>query len=268
MPRRTPLWLAVALLAATLAAPGSAAAASGLTLTVAANPVDEGTPVEVIATFDPAGGAPDRFRFVWGDGTSSLIAAPPVPPYEVPASHVYADEGTGAYDVRVGVTVPGQDGVSRGLTLAVSNAPPVLDLLPPLLAPLGQPFGLTVGFSDPGASDVHQVTVAWGDGASDVLAGVTGGAAQFSHTYAVAGPFTVTVTVDDGEGGVAAADFVATVVPYCGGLPVTIDAAALPAGEPIFGTADADAILGTPGPDVIDARGGNDAVCGGGGNDT
>ncbi len=153
MLRRTPLLLAAALVAASLAAPGSALAASALTLTPPAGPVEEGivarrhgrasTPPEASPTASASAGATTR----------PLL--PGRPPYEVTAGHAYADEGT--YEVRVRVTVGGAE-VSRGAQVVVVNAAPVLDPLPDAPAPLGEPFELTVGFSDPGTADVHDVT--------------------------------------------------------------------------------------------------------------
>lgn len=265
MPRRTSLLLAAALLAATVAVPGSAAGgASALTVAGPLGPVEEGTIAEVRAAFDASGGAPDRFRFGWGDDTVSFFDGPLA---VVTAGHAYADEGT--YQVRVRVTGPDDAEVSRGVEIVVVNAAPVLDPLPDVPAPLGEPFELTVGFNDPGTADRHDATVDWGDGSSaDLVSDVVGNTAGFSHTYGTAGAYPVTVTVDDGEGGSATGGFVATVVPFCGGLPVTIDAAAVPRGVPIVGTGGADVILGTPRADVIDALGGDDVVCGGRGFDT
>jgi Ca2+-binding RTX toxin-like protein len=262
MPRRTPLLLAAALLAAAVAVPGNASAASTLTLTAPLGPVEEGTVAEVGATFDASGGSPDRFRFGWGDDTVSFF---PAPPYGVTAGHAYADEGT--YQVVVRVT--GQVEVSRRVEIVVVNADPVLDPMPDTPAPLGEPFDLSIGFTDPGTLDLHDVTVYWGDGSPvDPLTGVAGNAAAFSHTFATPGPFVVTVTVDDGEGGSVTDDFTASVVPFCGGHPVTIDAASLAPGANITGTGGPDVILGTPRADVIDALGGNDVVCAGEGGDT
>ncbi len=263
MPRRTPLLLAAALLAAAVAFPGSASAASALAVTGPLGPVEEGAVAEVTAAFDTTGATPDRFRFGWGDDTVDSFSAPP---YTVTAGHAYADEGT--YEVRVRVTAGG-DEVSRGVEIVVVNAAPVLDPLPDVLAPLGGPFDLTIGFTDPGTADLHDVTVDWGDGSpADLLNGVAGNTAAFSHTYAAAGAFPVIVTVNDGEGGSVTDDFTATVVPFCGGFPVTIDAATLAPAATITGTGGPDVILGTPRADVIEALGGNDVVCAGPGGDT
>ncbi|MFH1331384.1 MAG: VanW family protein [Actinomycetota bacterium] len=267
MPRRTPLLLAAALLAVAVAAvPGSADAASPLTLTPPPGPVEEGSLAKIAAVFDSSGGVPDRFRFGRGDDTVTFLDAPAAPPYERTGEHAYLDEGT--YQVRVRVTVPGGADVSRGAQIVVVNAAPILDPLPDASAPLGEPFELLVAFSDSGATDLHDVVVDWGDGSpAGLLADVSGGSAAFSHTYVAGGAFPVVVTVDDGDGGSVTDDFTATVVPFCGGLPVTIDASALGPASPITGTGGPDVILGTPRADVIDARGGDDVVCGGRGDD-
>jgi Ca2+-binding RTX toxin-like protein len=265
MRRLIPLSLVV-LVAATIAAvPGTAVAASSLTLTPPAGPVLEGSPALLTATFDAAAGTPDRFRVDWGDDTTVTLEAPGAPPYTVAQSHAFGDEGV--YEVRVRVAV-GPTGVSQGVTITVLNAPPALDPLPEASAPLGAPFELVVHFTDPGSTDTHSVAVDWGDGASDLVGGVVGGLATLSHAYAARGSYPVSVVVDDGEGGTASGGFTASVVPFCGGLPVTIDLPVLHLAPPVVGTGGPDVILGTRGPDAIDALGGDDLVCGGGGGDT
>ena len=96
-----------------------------------------------------------------------------------------------------------------------------------LPAPLGEPFELIIGFPDPGAADLHDVTVDWGDGSPEPLAGVAGTTAAFSHTYAAAGAFAGDGDRRRRRRGPATDGFTATVVPFCGGFPVTIDAGAL-----------------------------------------
>jgi len=261
MPRRIPLLVAAAFLAAVIAvAPGRAGAASPLTLTPPAGTVFEGSPADVTAAFDSGYGTPTRFRFGWGDDSATFL---PAPPFTVTAGHAYADEGS--YGLRVRVTLADGEQVSRGLQIVVENAPPVLDPPADAEAPLGEPFGLLVTFNDPGAADRHRVTVDWGDGSADSQDEVVGGAASFAHTFATAGPHAATVTVDDGEGGTDSGAFLITAVPYCGGLPVTLDIAGLP--QPVSGTGGPDVILGTPRADEIEALGGDDVVCGGGGAD-
>ncbi|HUU61241.1 MAG TPA: VanW family protein [Acidimicrobiia bacterium] len=251
---------------ALLVAPSATGAGSVLTLTPPAGQVTEGSPARVTARFDPGGSAaPERFSFAWGEGPITVVDAPADPPYTVRAAHTYADEGT--YSMRVKVSVPGASAMSRGTQVTVVNAAPVLAPLPDTVAPLRQPFRLVVSFTDPGSADTHQVVVDWGDGASDRLEGVVGGAASFVHRYTTRKAYTATVSVDDGDGGRDTATFRVRAVLACGGLPVTIDAASVRSGR-VLGTAGPDVIMGTPGPDIISGGPGDDTICGGGGADT
>jgi len=121
------------------------------------------------------------------------------------------------------------------------------------------------GFHRPGA-DTHTVAVDWGDGGTSTLPGVAGGSAPFAHTYAVLGPYSVQVSVDDLEGGLATGGFTVTVVPTCLGRPVTIDARAL--GRPSSRAPPPRCHPGDGGSRGDPSPGGDDAVCGGGGDDT
>ncbi|HSQ37946.1 MAG TPA: PKD domain-containing protein, partial [Acidimicrobiia bacterium] len=266
MRRYLQVCLAVSLTASALfVAPVATGAGSPLTLTPPAGQVTEGSPARFTARFEPAGSvAPERFSFAWGEGPVSVVAAPAAPPYTVSPTHTFTDEGT--YQVRVQVTVPGALPMSRGTEVAVVNAAPVLAPLRDTVVPLRRQFRLLVAFADPGSADTHEVAVDWGDGVDDRQEGVTGGAALFTHRYAARRAYTVTVSVDDGDGGRDTAAFVARAVFTCGGLPVTIDAASAGPG-PVVGTPGPDVIRGTPGPDIILGGGGPDTICGGGGAD-
>ncbi|MCU0281769.1 MAG: hypothetical protein MUE66_08135 [Acidimicrobiia bacterium] len=169
MPRRTPLLLAAALVAASLTAPGNALAASALALTPPAGPVEEGEAAEITIAFDTTAGAPTEFAISWGDGTLTRLAASPP---TATAGHAYADEGI--YPVRVRAALAGGE-VSRGTEIIVVNAAPVLGFLPDASAPLGEAFELVVSFSDRSAPGLHDLTVDWGDGtAPDLLPGLAG----------------------------------------------------------------------------------------------
>ena len=267
MRRYVQVWVAASLAASALfIAPSALGADPVLTLTAPAGQVTEGSAVRVTARFDAAGSAaPERFSFAWGEGSVSVMAAPADPPYSTYATHTYADEGT--YQVRVQVSVPGASPISRGIPVTVMNAAPVLAPLRDTVAPLRQPFELSVSFTDPGSADTHEVVVDWGDGAGDHRTGVTGGTALFTHRYTAQKTYVATVSVDDGDGGRDTATFQVQAVLACGGRPVTINAASARSGR-VLGTAGPDVIMGTPGPDIISGGGGGDTICGAGGADT
>ena len=124
---------------------------------------------------------------------------------KIALSHRFVDEG----DHDVTVTVTDDDGGEGADTVvvAVANAAPTME---PVVAPaepqrVGTQVAVRAAFADTGTADVHTATVDWGDGSSSA-ATVTeadgAGEAAGSHAYTVPGTYKVTVTVDDGDGGV------------------------------------------------------------------
>ena len=59
---------------------------------------------------------------------------------------------------------------------------------------------VTATFTDPGTADVHTCTINWGDG-NTTSGTVSAGSCTGTHTYADNGSYTVSVTIDDGDGG-------------------------------------------------------------------
>ena len=59
---------------------------------------------------------------------------------------------------------------------------------------------LTVDITDRDADDTHAVTVEWGDGTADTTVDPASGPLTLTHTYALAGSYTATVTVTDSHG--------------------------------------------------------------------
>ncbi|MCA9259634.1 MAG: hypothetical protein KDA61_10565, partial [Planctomycetales bacterium] len=68
-------------------------------------------------------------------------------------------------------------------------------------------------FSDIDASDAHRVTVDWGDGSAPEQIGVDEGLETFAgeHEYAAGGLYTISVSLDDGNGGTVSATTTAAV---------------------------------------------------------
>jgi PKD repeat protein len=155
--------------------------------------------VTVSGTFsDP--GTSDTFTLTvaWGDGSSSTASlAAGVRSFS--ASHQYATAST--YDVVVTVTDRDSGAGTQSAFLDVSarnTAPSGLSLSSNVT---GLSATLSGSFTDPDATDTHDVSLAWGDGTtmqSTLAAGVTSFSA--THTYASAATFTVTVTVTDPAG--------------------------------------------------------------------
>jgi hypothetical protein len=106
-------------------------------------------------------------------------------------------------------TLIGDDGVNDPVTdpvtVTVANVAPSATVLSPVaggefVRNVAVPLEVTIG--DPGSNDTHTCEVDWGDGT--VGAGTVDQGAMTcsgSHAYAVAGPYMVTVTVVDDDGG-------------------------------------------------------------------
>ena len=76
----------------------------------------------------------------------------------------------------------------------------------------GQAFTLTAVYSDPGLLDTHTAVIAWSEGPSETLELEAGQSSfDFSHAYAATGAYTVTVTLQDDDGGLAVQTFTVTV---------------------------------------------------------
>ena len=176
----------------------------------------------------------------WGDGSSTstsgsgdviIIEPDGETPGEVRAvlGHIYGDNGT--YRVRITVRRAEETSVRRirNLDVTVNNVAPVASI-PAAPDPASEgdsdsPVTVNAVFGDQGfdcptcdppAVETFTTTVEWGDGTVDggsadnvEIAWATGspgaasqGAVSASHTYADNGIYTITVTVQDDDGGV------------------------------------------------------------------
>ena len=172
-----------------------------------ADAIDEGTiyQLTLVNLNDPGQDTITEIAVDWGDG-SALEVVPGLGSYE----HAFAQSGL--YTIRVQLT--DEDGVHQvSRDLAVGNVAPVLEVRGASTTDEGASYVLAVSATDPaGAADPIQYTIDWGDGsAAQVLSQVQldalGG--NVDHVFAddEDGPVnatvrTVTVTADDGDGGV------------------------------------------------------------------
>jgi hypothetical protein len=148
--------------------------------------------------------AGESFAWDFGDGATMTGTLTP--------THSYVDNGT----FTVTLTVTDADGGvgSDWLVVTVDNLAPKLGEFADQTLTEGDTLMLTGVLTEAGVLDTQTVVIEWQPGVSETLnlpAGATGFDA--SHLCAVAGTYTVTVTVTDNECGVAVQTFVVTVNP-------------------------------------------------------
>ncbi|GEM_PF-2065814 len=149
---------------------------------------------------DPDG---DTLTYAWdfGDGASSTQSNP---------SHTYAAAGTFNVSLTVDDGNGGSDTANTTANITAPPPPPPSNNAPTANAngPYSGQAGTAVSFSSAGSSDPDgdTLTFAWdfGDGATSTQSNP-------SHTYAAAGNFTVSLTVDDGNGSSDTANTTATI---------------------------------------------------------
>jgi N-acetylneuraminic acid mutarotase len=169
-----------------------------------------------VATFtDPAG--PEAIAnysasIDWGDGTPPTAGAITVNGgvFTVSGSHTYGEEGS--YLTKVTVTHEGMLPVTVMGSASVSD-PAVVGALVNVNATAGAPFGgLVATFNDPGGSEPnasdptpgiashYTAVISWGDGTPSSTGTINFAGGVFSvsgnHTYAGAGPYTITSAIN------------------------------------------------------------------------
>jgi len=120
--------------------------------------------------------------------------------------HLYAP---GAYDLTVAVTDDAGATGSLLIHVVVSNVTPSVNLSSTLDLAFTMTLDASGTFTDPGSNETYSATVNYGDGTgTQTLAlgpfdasPLVGGSFTLHHTYAAAGPYTVTVIVSDSNGG-------------------------------------------------------------------
>jgi uncharacterized repeat protein (TIGR01451 family) len=168
---------------------------------VAATSINEnGSTTLTGSIVDP--GTLDPFTLVinWGDGavmTSTYAAGTTA----FSRTHTYLDDNptaTPADTYTVSLAITDDDSGSSVTTthLVVSNLPPTVNAGPDQFAIDGTPIHFSGLFTDTGTLDTH--TIAWNFGDGTSAAGVL----TPTHTYAVGGIYTVTLTVTDDDAGV------------------------------------------------------------------
>jgi hypothetical protein len=153
----------------------------------------------------------------------------------VTASHTYPTRGDvdGETDFLPTIRLTRSNGSGVGtasVPVKMTNMPPVIDKLlitdangvPKTTFSRGETTKVSVKFSDPGVTDTHEVRVSWQDATPDhyeVIAGVGAATRSFvaTHAYTDIAPQTISVIIDDGEGGTVSKDAVTIFIVPGGG---------------------------------------------------
>ena len=186
---------------------------------LSAQSADEGTAKSFsLGSFtDPGADGPWTGTVNWGDGSSDPLASFASPGSLGSLSHTYGDNGS--YTVTVTVTEAGSGTPPSGsatFTANVANKAPVVGSLS-VTSPTNGVACLTGGnavklgflFSDKGSADTHGYSIDWGDNSEDtVVNSATSPVSNVGHTYSSGslGPYTITVTVTDNDGGFGSAN--------------------------------------------------------------
>ncbi|MFH1921247.1 MAG: PKD domain-containing protein, partial [Planctomycetota bacterium] len=148
--------------------------------------VNEGAPVSFSGSFtDP--GAADTHSIQWdfGDGSTATGSLTP--------NHIYADDDT--YTVTLTVTDDdGGVGIDT-LTVTVNNVAPTVNAGADRAVDEADLVSFVGSFTDPSSVDTHTILWDFGDG------NTASGSLISSHVYADNGPYVVTLTVTDDDGG-------------------------------------------------------------------
>lgn len=190
------------------ASSGCTATGSAVLTGLTADPptVGEGSTVTVSGDFaEPPPADAHTVEIDWGDGeVTDLPLAAGTTTFS--AGHAYADDQPAEAPRSIQVTVG--DGVSSDTALTsvdVTNVAPAVEAGPDRVTSVDVPIQLGGGFTDPGAADTHTVHWSFGDGtdASGTLAP--------THAWTGSGVYTVTLTVEDDDGGIGSDALTVTV---------------------------------------------------------
>ncbi len=171
--------------------------------------------------WDPDIGDTIALSVDWGDGLSDVVSLTTPGWNNIALQHQYlvdlpAGMTSKPYNVQVTAMDTFGSTSSAGAVIVVSNAPPSALVFTAVPDPIGEGGSVTVdgSFTDPGASDVHTITIGWGDGSAATVLRPVAGVRVFNVVHQcrddapTATPsdiLTVTVTVsDDSLGSVSA----------------------------------------------------------------
>lgn len=147
------------------------------------------------------------YTWDFGDGACAEVPTP-TGCSGIEGIHRYADEGT--YTVKLLVS-DGTASDEQSMQVTVLNRPPQVLAGADASVNEGAVFSRTGFVVDPG-EDSWTATVNYGDGSGTQPLALTDTEFALSHTYVDNGSYTITVTVDDGDGGIGTDDVLMTVV--------------------------------------------------------
>lgn len=168
---------------------------------LASDSVDEGDDISVALSdgfdaspADLSAGLEFAFDCGAGYGSFSVVANTTCPT---------SDNGTVAVRAKVRDKDGGESEYSADVT--VLNVAPDLGAISVIgeLVPIGTQISASADFTDPGSADTHTATWNWGDGSGPGTVTESGGngTVDDAHTYTAPGVYTVTLTVEDDDGG-------------------------------------------------------------------
>ncbi|WP_159690023.1 PKD domain-containing protein [Cognatazoarcus halotolerans] len=176
------------------------------------------------AITDPGVDQVSAYQVSWGDGAVETFTAADILA-DASLEHVYADGGSGGTQRTISVTLVDEDGTHSNAgtkTITVNNVAPSLNIGGAGSIDEGDTFALAIAGSDvAGAADPLSYTIDWGDGSalqtlSAAELAALGGSVE--HVFADdedglvnATARTITVTANDGDGGVTTQTHAVTV---------------------------------------------------------
>lgn len=140
-----------------------------------------------------------RLSVEWGDGSESLVQQLGPGDHEVTIRHAYVERGTYRVNISLG---DGDDIVGHFLFVTIDNRAPDVSIVPVAdVVPDGSSIQLAGGVDDLGG-DILTAFWDFGDGTtSEVFTPSEITPFETTHTYRDSGVYTVTLVVDDDEGG-------------------------------------------------------------------
>lgn len=187
--------------------------------------ISQGQPLTGLAGgFQALGRTDVTYEYTYDFGDTTSYGPIPVTPNPAPGAlveglgapdHFYGDLGQFVLTITVvarnaqgGFVAVGTD----NLVVHVSNVTPTVDAGDPATVGEGVVLTRVASFTDPGFDDLHRASIDWGDG-GPATPGIVDQEARTitgSHSYSDNGAYTVTITVEDDNGGLDSSTFLVT----------------------------------------------------------